>query len=196
MKYSHKYPMKQLKYITCCAAILVMSLAYGCNSKPLAVKSPISSPPIARQIDESPDSQPATSATKTPMKDSVTAVIAKNSDIFPKDTKLNGINLKNKIVTLDFSAEFNKLALTGEGKESEVQQKLRTALAKFPSVHKMCVTVDGKSFQSQATDWSTPFPVRDAELNSGESGENSMEMTSADASKLKKSGQSGEGSPR
>ena len=44
---------------------------------------------------------------------------------------------------------------------------VKRTLAQFPTVKKMRVTVEGKPFDSQATDWSTPFPVREESASTG-----------------------------
>jgi hypothetical protein len=54
------------------------------------------------------------------------------------------------------------LANMGDTTESHAQKQLRAALAQFPGIEKMHVTVQGKPFDSQTTDWTEPFPVRDA----------------------------------
>ena len=196
MNFSSSKFLNNNKYKAIAFTILASLLVCGCHSKPQPSQIKPTPPLISKQTEEAPDSQAAPSSVKTPIKDSINAVIAKNSEIFPKDTKLNGMSLKKKVATLDFSPEFNKLATMGEGKESEAQQKLRGALAEFPSVHEMRVTVQSKPFQSQATDWSTPFPVRDSELNQDESNGNAMEMTPASDKKMKRGDGRVEGSPR
>ncbi len=81
----------------------------------------------------------------------------------PKGTKLLSADFKDGVASLDFSREFSTLADSGDTVESQAQKALRRALARINGVEKMRVTVEGKPFESQATDWNTPFPVRDAE---------------------------------
>jgi spore germination protein GerM len=87
----------------------------------------------------------------TPVKDSVTALLAESgSSPFPKGTRLLSVDIKDGVAALDFSKEFNRLANSGDSTESQAQKALCAALAKFPDVQKMHVTVEGKSFDSQA----------------------------------------------
>lgn len=81
--------------------------------------------------------------------------------VFPRGVKVLGIAVHEGEATLDFSQEFNGLTDMGESVESEAQQLLRKTLAVFPEIKTMRVTVEGRPFQSQATDWGKAFPVRD-----------------------------------
>ena len=74
---------------------------------------------------------------------------------------MESVSVRGGIAALDFSPEFNQLSNMGDSTESGAQKQLRAALAKFPEIKKMQVTVRGKPFDSQATDWTTPFPVRE-----------------------------------
>ena len=144
--------------------ILGVMVGWGCQQAPqnippapAAVKAPDIDTVTKKPVEESPVS-------KTPLKDSVTKLLAeaeKEADSpFPKGTRLNSVNLEKGVATLDFSKEFQALADMGDTNESQAQKRLQAALAAFPQVEKMRVTVDGKPFESQATDWNTPFPVR------------------------------------
>lgn len=143
------------------ALLLLLGAAlYGCHNEPAAVPvlaapaPPAPTPPTAT-IPPAPGGQ-------TPIKDALTALITTQGfPPFPKGTQLVSLNLKDGVATLDFSKEFNALANSGDSTESAAQKSLRAALAKFPEVQKMRVTVEGKPFDSQNTDWTTPFPVRD-----------------------------------
>lgn len=69
--------------------------------------------------------------------------------------------MKDGVVYLDFNSAFNRLANMGDTTESQAQKALRHALQGIPGVKMMAVTVEGKPFQSQMTDWTTPFPIAD-----------------------------------
>jgi germination protein M len=94
-------------------------------------------------------------------------IAQKGGSPFPAGTQLVGVSLKEGVATLDFSKEFNALANSGDSVESAAQKALRSTLAQFPEVQKMRVTVEGKAFDSQNTDWTTPFPVRDGAPGTG-----------------------------
>ena len=104
-----------------------------------------------------------------PVRDAITLALKQHASLFPKGTELETVSVHDGVATLDFSSEFNKLANMGDTTESEAQKRLRATLAKFPAVEKMVVTVKGKSFDSQMTDWTTPIPVRDAAEAGGDS---------------------------
>lgn len=104
----------------------------------------------------------------TPIKDAVEkALLAGEGRTFPKGTRLVGVDLNDGTVTLDLSKEFNQLGDMGDSVESEAQKVLREALATVPTVEKMRVSVEGKPYESQMTDWNTPFSVRDTSEGSG-----------------------------
>ncbi len=94
---------------------------------------------------------------------SVTALLAQQATakypVLPKGVKLRSVTLKGGIVTLNFNAKFNALANMGDTTEAEAQKALRTAVGAVAGVTKMNVMVEGKPFNSQMTDWSTPFDV-------------------------------------
>ncbi len=79
--------------------------------------------------------------------------------VLPKAVKLQTVTIKNDVATLDFNEKFNALANMGDTTEAEAQKALRTAVGTVKGVTKMNVTVNGKPFNSQMTDWSTPFDV-------------------------------------
>lgn len=103
------------------------------------------------------------SASKTPVKDAIEALLEKEAkrkySPFPKGTKLRSVSLEDGVATMDFSAEFNQLANSGESVESEAQKAICRTLQTIPGVEKARVTVEGHSFDSQATDWNTPFSI-------------------------------------
>jgi hypothetical protein len=71
-----------------------------------------------------------------------------------------GVTVQGSTVTIDLSRQFNDLKSMGETTESFAQRALRKSLSKYGNLEKMRVTVDGKPFDSEATDWNTPFPIR------------------------------------
>jgi hypothetical protein len=95
-----------------------------------------------------------------PIADAVAEAIKKNPTLFPKGTALQRIRVRGGVAALDFNSEFGKLGNLGDTVESHTQRKLRAALAQFPAVEKMTITVDGKPYDSQTADWTTPIPVR------------------------------------
>jgi len=105
----------------------------------------------------------------TPVKEGIAQAIKQHASLFPKGVTLESVTVHASVAALDFSPEFNQLANMGDTTESHAQKQLRAALAEFPAIQKMTVTVHGKPFDSQTTDWTTPFPVRlsDEEKNAG-----------------------------
>lgn len=139
--------------------LLTGVLTYGCHSS--TATTPVQAetvPPPVRAIEPA---APAATLPATPLKDALTVLLTQGTaSPFPKGTQLLNLNLKEGVATLDFSKEFNALANSGDSVESMAQKSLCATLAKFPEVQRMRVTVEGKPFDSQNTDWSTPFPVR------------------------------------
>lgn len=116
------------------------------------------------------------SETETVIADAVNRVLARPSgqdgaNPFPRGTRLLTAHLELGVASLDFSSEFNALADSGETTESNAQKALRNALSSVPGIDKMRVTVEGKPFQSQATDWNTPFPVKSTDSGASAGGE-------------------------
>jgi spore germination protein GerM len=108
-----------------------------------------------------PKRREAPVASILPLKEALTQVLKKNPDnLFPKGTSLHSVTVEGGVATLDFSSEFQALQDSGESTEAEAQNALRQVVAKYPSIEKMRVQVEGRGFVSQATDWSIPFSVR------------------------------------
>ncbi len=98
----------------------------------------------------------------------------------PKGCELRSAQVHGNVLTLDFSSEFNTLADAGDTTESEAQKKILASIRPFTGVEKLRVTVEGKPFNSQNTDWNTPFPVRlsdSAESGVGSKSGRSMETS-------------------
>lgn len=143
----------------------LVGAGFGCRQNaPAPPANP--APPQNASRPATTETTETTPSSKTPIKDALEKVIAQEAvdgGLLPKDVKLRGIALHDGVATLDFSQEFNKLANMGDTPESQAQKLLRRTLAQFPEIEKMRVTVEGKPFESQATDWNTPFPVREAD---------------------------------
>lgn len=160
--------------LACVAACCVMA---GCNSSsstttteqdaPEAKTTQQSAPSETSKPPETPTVPPA-----TPIRDAVEKAIREGEGrIFPKGTTVKSVDFHDGTVTVDFSKEFNKLGIMGDSVESEAQRTLRDAVATIPTVEKLSVKVEGKPFESQMTDWATPFSVRNTSDNSIPNGE-------------------------
>ena len=152
------------------ALLLILGLGTGCGPKTPSSPSNVASAPqtsgtSSGQAERAPSGD-TPSVSNTPIKNSVEKLLTEQNEsdhpFIPKGTKLLSADFKDGVATLDFSREFNTLANHGDTVESIAQKALRHALTNIPGVDKMRVTVEGKPFDSQATDWNTPFPVRDA----------------------------------
>ncbi len=129
--------------------------------------------PAVRPITASPHVAERDSASlkhsKTPVRDAVQFAMDQHREMFPPNTEIQGITLTDAVATIDFSSEFNKLTEMGDSNEGDVQRLLRRSLSVIKEIEMMRVTVDGHRFESQNTDWQTPFPVR-SEQDSLQSG--------------------------
>ncbi len=150
-----------------CLLLPVAAALCGCHGAQTAVPAqtaPISAQPPVHEtaaIPPVPDGQ-------TPIKDALVGLIGQQgSSPFPKGTQVIAVSVKDGVATVDFSKEFNALANNGDTTESLAMKALQAALAKFPEVQKMRVTVEGKKFDSQNTDWDTPFAVRNGASGAG-----------------------------
>ena len=146
--------------------LLALSLTLvGCGSRSetttAETPTPNAAPANTTRAATVPPNQPPVTP-PTPIKDAVEKVLAAGEGkVFPKGTMLKSADLNDGTVTLDLSKEFNKLGDMGDSVESQAQKTLREAVAAIPNVEKMRVTVEGKPYESQMTDWTTPFSVRD-----------------------------------
>lgn len=139
-----------------------LCLAAGCrpSAPPAMSGQPVKPTPPVTTPSTDAQTQGRDMSDVGPVRDAVSAAIKSHASLFPKGTRLIATTVHGGVAALDFSPEFNHLANMGESTESGAQKQLRAALAKFPEIDKMTVTVAGKPFDSQATDWTTPFPVR------------------------------------
>ena len=141
--------------------VLILSLS-GCRSTP--APPPVSPRALSSQVPDV-NSPSDTGQSLTPVRDSITELIKRDAEgdhVFPANVKVNRVTIDKGVASIDFSAEFSQLANSGESVESAAQKCLRNTLSQFKTIEKMRVTVDGKPFDSQATDWFTPFTVRGA----------------------------------
>src|SRR5579872_2594489 len=140
-----------------CALGAALWLAAGCKPPPPPATS--SPPPGASTLPSVSTGGQDVIDTK-PIADAVDEAIQAHPSLFPKGTALKTVTVRDRVVALDFNSEFGKLGNLGDTVESKTQRELRAALAQFATVDKMTVTVQGKPYDSQTTDWTTPVPVR------------------------------------
>jgi hypothetical protein len=141
-----------------CAALLCSGCTERGASPPASTSLPTDSSSQA-PLHDTAEASPV-SPGKSPLKEAIVSLLKQETKTFPAGTRLKSVDLKDGVASLDFSSEFNGLANMGESGESLAQKRLQATLAQFPTVEKMRVTVEGRPFDSQATDWNTPFSVR------------------------------------
>lgn len=129
-----------------------------------------SAPPISRQPTRAVSKTPPI-ASETVLK-KVNKAMEANREYFPKGARVQGASVGGDIVTLDFSKEMNGLSSMGESVESKAQKTILTSLQSVPGVKTARVTVEGKPFESEATDWYEPMPIHSLDNNAapGETG--------------------------
>lgn len=152
-------------------ALFVFCAACNHNS-PDAANKPAGTSPLSSSGQTDGQGNPrldSPSASDTPIKDAVETLLTQQESaehpFLPRGLRLLGVDFKDGVASLDFSKEFIELTSHGDTVESDAQKALRRALAGVRGVEKMRVTVEGKSFDSQATDWNTPFPVRETDAD-------------------------------
>jgi hypothetical protein len=147
--------------------VLVGGLLCGCRNTEQTADAESKAPAPTQAISQTsapPAVAPASdTATPSPIKDALTTLFAREAQAkdspFPKGTHLLDVDLKDKLVTVNVSKEFSQLASKGESYEGLAQKKLCAALAPYPAVDTMRLTVEGKDYESQASDWRS-VPVR------------------------------------
>lgn len=152
-------------YLLLGAVALGVLMLVGCNRSTTNTSPPPPTfPPSAPPVSPSP-SPPSSTVSKTPVTDAIQRFLAEQANapypVIPRGTKLLGARVQNGVAYLDFNSTFNQLANMGDTTESQAQKALRHALRGIPGVRMVAVTVEGKPFQSQMTDWTTPFPITD-----------------------------------
>ncbi len=152
------------------------------DATPAAVKQsdePAIVPPPGTTMPETTAPQ---TASATPLRDALNALFDHEnntaSSAFPKGTRLLNVDLKDKVALVDVSKEFNQLQNKGESNEGQVQKHLCAALARFPSVDTLHLTVEGKDYESQAADWRS-IPVRPQTDSSSSSSSSSTSSSPA-----------------
>ena len=143
-----------------CLALVGIFAGTGCQKTDSATAPPATAanaPAVAAEQTPAPSPPQPETTTPTPIKDALNTLFAKEAEDskspFPKGTHLLNIDLKGKTASVDVSKEFNELANKGESMEGLAQRKLCAALAQFPTVDTLRVTVEGKDYESQASDW-------------------------------------------
>ena len=156
--------MKRTQIYAAVPALLLIAALTGCQPKD--PPPPPGTPPGGTGT---PAPTPKTDAKAAPkdstdaIRDAVEKSLAENpGNVYPAGVRLLSVDMKDGVASLDFNKAFSDVANRGESGESEVQKSLRRTLADFPDAVKMRVTVEGHPFDSQATDWNTPFAVRGA----------------------------------
>jgi spore germination protein GerM len=85
----------------------------------------------------------------------------RNSDsAIPSGTTLQSVKVRDGLATIDLSEDFRMLNKKGDTTQSLAQQQIRAALAQFPDIKKMRVTVDGKVFEDGHSGAWDDIPVR------------------------------------
>jgi spore germination protein GerM len=85
----------------------------------------------------------------------------KSDSAIPADTRLLSLKVTKGLAVVDLSDDFNMLNKKGDTTQSLAQQQLRAALAQFPEIKRMKVTVEGKTFEDGHSGPWEDIPVRD-----------------------------------
>lgn len=159
----------RVRFVYPCLFVVAVAFS-GCHNAPTAAPAQAVTPTPAPQP---PPTQTTVDPPKIPTtppaaNDALNALLMQDGSPFPKGTQIRSVEIKDGVAKVDFSKEFSALANMGDSTEAAAQKTLRTALAQFPEVQSMLITVEGKPFDSQVTDWSKPIPVRDAAPSGGQ----------------------------
>lgn len=143
------------------SALIALLAAAGCSRPPASSRPGAIQAPTAQKTGEA-DASPvaAQPVDAEQVQAAVSRTLQEHPSTFPKKVRLTSLVVRDRVAHLDFSAQFNGLSQMGDTTESHAQKLLRSTLAAYPGIDKMTITVEGKPFDSQMTDWSTPFPVR------------------------------------
>lgn len=93
----------------------------------------------------------------------------KSDSAIPSGTRLVSVKVKGELATVDLSDDFNMLNKKGDTTQSLAQQQIRAALAQFPGIKSMRVTVDGKTFEDGHSGPWENIPVHDEAASAGSS---------------------------
>ena len=152
------------KLFLLCGAIIVGTWVYQRDQRPTpSFPTPQGSTVSPQKPSASlPSKRREAQASSAPsLKEALLQSLKENTEsLFPKGTTLRSVSVAEGVATLDFSSEFQALQDSGESTEAEAQKVLRQVVAKYPSIEKMRVQVEGRDFVSQATDWGIPFSVK------------------------------------
>jgi hypothetical protein len=144
--------------------VLTVALLIGCGPKPEQTTR-VPHPPPVQTKPATPSSRQDTEQESVKLVEEVgrqiRALLEEKDSPLPEGTVLKTVqyDATARIITLNFSKEFNQLIDSGESVESEAQKALQKTLARISGIEKMRVRVEDKPFESQATDWETPFSV-------------------------------------
>jgi len=97
----------------------------------------------------------------------------KSESAIPAGTQLVSLKVKDGLAIVDVSDNFNQLNKKGDTTLSLAKQQIRAALAQFPEVKTMRVTVNGKTFEDGISGLWDDIPVRDDNASSGKAGHGS-----------------------
>jgi len=150
---------KKAKLISAPVVGAMIWLAAGCQPAPQPQAGAGPTPGTTSTKPNGPPSVQELAGAATAL-DTVRTAVKRHSRLFPRGTTVESVTVVSGVATVDFSPEFNRLSNMGDSTESAVQKQLRAALSTVPLVEKMKVTVHGKPFDSQMTDWTSPFPVK------------------------------------
>jgi hypothetical protein len=95
--------------------------------------------------------------TKEPVKAALQELITTNpvipgaARVLPQATKINGINIKDGLATVDFSKDVLRANVGASGEALGIQSIVNT-LTEFPEIKKVAFTVEGK-VEQEAMDW-------------------------------------------
>jgi len=78
--------------------------------------------------------------------------------LFPKDTKINSVNVQDFIAYPDFSREITRLSVGGEG-EALILASIANTLIKFPGIEKVQILIDGKKAETLAGHYDISKPI-------------------------------------
>ena len=105
---------------------------------------------LVREVHQVPQTQ---DAVKAALEELINAnpVIPGAARVLPQDTKINSINIKDGLATVDFSRDVLRANVGASGEAMGIQSIVNT-LTEFPEIKKVSFTVDGK-IDEQTMDW-------------------------------------------
>ena len=105
---------------------------------------------LVREVHQVPQAQ---DAVKAALEELINAnpVIPGAARVLPQATKINSINIKDGLATVDFSSDVLRANVGASGEALGIQSIVNT-LTEFPEIKKVSFTVDGK-VEGQTMDW-------------------------------------------